>query len=99
MNLNILLVDIVASSPTGIFDSKIIKHIINLQNDFKPFVFFIRNWIIEIAEVRLKKMILLYLAIFFMQNINVLPSLNMVRSRLRKELVRGMSSSNFIYFK
>lgn len=34
-----------------------------------------------------------------MQNINVLPSLNMVRSRLRKKFVQGMRNLNKYSFK
>lgn len=82
--------DIVASSIHGTFDSDILHHVVNLQRDFKAFFHFIRKWINDLTDVRLKKMILLYLVIFYMQNINVLPSLRNVHSNLRKEIVQGV---------
>lgn len=82
--------DIVASSPFGVHDSEILYHMVNLQDEFKHFLFFIRNWINDLNDVHLKKMILLYLAIFYMQKRNVLPSLRKVRSMCRKKIVEGM---------
>lgn len=86
----VVLVDIVASSPLCVIDADILYHVVNLQEEFKPFLYFIRKWINDLNDVRLKKMVLLYLTIFYMQaNMNILPTFNHVRSNLRKKYIQG----------
>jgi hypothetical protein len=91
-------VDIVASNPIGLYDSNIFCHIVDLQPEVKHFFHFIRKWMCdrELNDIRMKKMILFYLTIFYLQRVQVLPTLEQVHKGVKKEIVRG---KNELYYK
>lgn len=82
-------IDIVASSPIGMFDSDMFHHIMGLQPEAKYFFHFIRKWINEINDIRLKRMLILYLVVFYLQRVNVLPTIDQVHQGVKKEMVGG----------
>lgn len=81
--------DITASSPIGIYDSQMFAHIMDLQGEAKHFFFFIRKWINEVHEVKMKKMVIFYLVVFYLQREKVLPTLEMVHKGVEKKIVGG----------
>lgn len=82
-------VDIVASNRIALYDSKILSHLIELQPEAKHFFHFIRKWIKDINGVKIKKMVIFYLTIFYLQKVKVLPTLENVHKGAKKELVGG----------
>lgn len=87
--------DIVASNPIGIFDSEIFSHIVDLQPEVKHFFHFIRKWVCDLNDVRMKNMIVFYLTIFYLQRVRVLPTIEQVHKGVKKEMVKG----EFLNFK
>lgn len=89
--------DIVASSPVAIWEAVILKNVVELQFEFKAFFNFLREWTIEIMNVHFNSMTLLYLSIFYAQNMNVLPSLYYVYEETGMKLFQEKLYHIFIF--
>jgi hypothetical protein len=91
-------VDIVASNGLGVYDSRILKHLMDLHpnNEAQKLFFFLLKWIKEINAIPIKKMVLFYLVIFYLQQENYLPSLKKVHNRVKKEFCDGEENNLFL---
>lgn len=61
----------------------------DLQPEAKHFFYFMRRWINDINDVRMKKMIIFYLTVFYLQRVKVLPTLEAVHKGVNKKIVGG----------
>lgn len=81
--------DIVASNPIGLYDSDIFRHLMGLQPEATHLFHFIRKWINDLNDIHMKKMIVFYLTVFYLQRVKVLPTLELVHAGVAVELHRG----------
>ena len=88
-NLIKFSVDIVASNLIATYDCDILRYLIHLQDEAVSLFYFVRKWIKDLSNIKMKNMIIFYLVVFFLQRSKVLPTIRSVQSGVKKELIGG----------